>query len=85
MASIAQNDRHKQVICAICDKEMKSNKLNRHMKTHEVINGIACSMCSEHFPDEETLYKHCIEFHYESKTFLGEENELIQKKENASH
>ena len=74
MASNAKNNQNKQVICTICDKEMRSDTLKRHMNTHEVINGIGCAMCSEHFPNEETLDKHCIEFHYESKTFLDEEN-----------
>ena len=28
------NNRHKEVICPVCSKQMKSDKLKRHRKTH---------------------------------------------------
>ena len=31
--------KHKQVLCKVCYKEMRSDHLNRHMKVHETNDG----------------------------------------------
>ena len=86
MASTTQKKLIKQVTCTVCARQMQSNNLKRHMRTHEENWMIRCSMCSEHFTDEEALNKHGIDVHYEAKKIFNEENTLIREmKEKASH
>ena len=44
-----QMDRHAQIMCEVCGKEMKSDKIKRHMQQHE---GHDCLLCKKKFPNE---------------------------------
>ena len=74
-------DRHLQKSCPVCCKSMRSNKINRHLKTHNAIKSkyltTSCNIC-EKIMRKDNLKRH-LKTH--EKTFSKDETPIPQSTE----